>query len=357
MKKFIAFIVMLLGSVAINSVMGATFARLVDASPIVGAVAMNCISFVSSAMGGLIPAGSLGAGVFTEVWTGYLNKAFKASLESIGWYKRIKSFDQHVNNDVIHLVNCGVKPEVLVNNTTYPIGITTIEDADKAISLDKYQTKRTVVSDDTLHAISYDKMASDIDSHKTAIDEKRYAKALHAIAPQKNAQGSPVVATSGGVSALDPTRKAITPADIIKIKKAFDDLKVPASDRVLVLSTDHVNDLLAIDQKFADQYANHSTGKITSRYGFDIYEFVDCPLYDTTKGEKLAFGAISGTATQASVAFAASKCMRADGSLKMYYKKAENNPDTQQSEVNFRKYSICMPMGTDCIAAIYSAKV
>lgn len=353
--KFILTIISLVACLAINSIMGATIASVFGATPTVGVVATNIIAIVSAVMGGFAPANALGAGVFAEVWTGYLNKAFKLSDEAIGWYKRIKSFDQHVENDVIHLVNCGVKPEVLINTTTYPIGISTIEDADKPIGLDKYQTNRTVVTDDTLHAISYDKMASDIDLHKEAVEEKKYAKAIHAIAPSEHVAGAPVIATTGEVY---EGRKRLTIVDILKLKKAFDDLKVPLSQRVLVLCSDHANDLLSLDQKFADQYANHETGKIGRKFGFDIYEFVDNPLYNATTGKKIAFGAVAGADdTVASVAFVDSKCMRADGSLKMYYKKAENNPDTQQSEVNFRKYSICLPMGTDCIGAVYSAKV
>lgn len=286
-----------------------------------------------------------------------MNKAFKLSEEAIGWYKRIRSFDQYVNNDVIHFTNIGGKPEVLINNTTYPIGITTLTDADKPIGLDKYQTKRTVVTDDELHACSYDKMGSVIERHKESIEERKYAKAIHALAPAKNEKGAPVIATSGAVSVIDPTRKAITIADILKLKKAFDDLKVPMNQRVLVLCPDHANDLLAIDERFAGQHANHETGKITRKFGFDIYEFVDNPYYNATTGVKAAFGAVpTANDTMASVAFADSKCMRADGSLSMYYKEAKNNPDTQASEVNFKKYSICLPLGTDCIGAIYSAK-
>lgn len=354
MKK-ILFLFMAFAALAVNSAMGAGIASVIGFSPLAGAIGINAISGISAAVGGFMPSGVAGVGIFTEVWTGYLNKAFRNSEESIGWYKRIRSFDQHVNNDVIHLVNVGVKPEVLINNSTYPIGISTIEDADKAVSLDKYQTKRTVVTDDVLHAISYDKMASDIDLHKEAVDEKKYAKAIHALAPDGNATGAPVTATSGETF---EGRKRLVLADILKLKAAFDKLKVPSSDRILVLCPDHANDLLALDQHFANQYGNHETGKITRKWGFDIYEFVDNPLYNATTGKKIAFGAVAtANDTTASVAFAASKAMRADGSLKMYYKKAENNPDTQQSEVNFRKYSICLPMGTDCIGAIYSAKV
>lgn len=354
MKRILTFM-LFIAAIAVNSVMGATGAAVLEVSPVAGAIAVNSIAFVSSAFGGFLPAGALGAGVFTEVWTGEMNKAFKLTEEMVGWYKRIRSYDDKVENDVIHFVNIGGKPEVLVNNNSYPIGISTIADADKAITLNKFQTKRTIVTDDALHGISYDKMASDIDLHKEAIEESKFARAIHAIAPTRNATGAPVIATSG--NAVDG-RKALTKADLIKLKKAFDKLKVPASDRILVLCPDHVNDLLAFDQNFEKQYYNYENGKIGRTLGFEVYEYTDCPYYNVTSKDKMTFVAlpIEGTHTMASVAFAASKCMRADGSLKMYYKDAQTNPETQASEVNFRKYSICLPLGEDCVGAIYSDK-
>ncbi len=353
MKRIFSLVV-LLAAVAVNSVVGAALASAVGAPTGWGAVAANAVGIASGAMGGLLPAGSLGAGVFTEVWTGYMNKAFKLTEEMVGWYKRIRSYDQYVENDVIHFTNIGGKPEVLINNITYPIGISTLSDTDKPIGLDKYQTERTVVSDDELHAISYDKMGSTIERHKESIEEKKFARAIHALAPNRSANGAPVVATTGEA---DEGRKVLTRKDILKLKKAFDKLKVPASDRILVLCPDHVNDLLLLDQKFAKQYADYESGKIGRTLSFEVYEYVDCPHYNAATGEKLPFGAVvEASHTMASVAFAASKAMRADGTNKMYYKKAENNPDTQASEVNFRKYAICLPLGEDCIGAIYSAK-
>ncbi len=353
MKRILSFVMLL----AVSSVFGATIASAAGFDALVGAITVPAAGFISAAVGGFMPAGVLGAGVFTEVWTGYLNKAFKLTEEAVGWYKRIKSYDSKVENDVIHFVNIGGKPAVLVNNTTYPIGISDAKDADKPIGLDKYQTERTVITDDELHAISYDKMGTSVELHKEAIEEKKFAKALHALAPNEGKTGAPVVVTSGEVDA-EEGRKVFTRKDLLKLKKAFDKLKVPASQRVLVLCPDHVNDLLALDQNFQKQYYEHESGKITRMNSFDIYEFTDCPYFDVTTGKKVPFGAVVDDAKHrmASVAFADSKCMRADGSAKMYWRKAENAPDTQASEINFRKYSICLPLGEDCIGAIYSAK-
>ena len=83
-------------------------------------------------------------------------KAFRTAAESIGWYDRIKSYDQYVDNDVIHFTEIGGDPNVLVNNTTYPLNIQELKDADKPISLDYFDSEATPLTDDELHACSYD---------------------------------------------------------------------------------------------------------------------------------------------------------------------------------------------------------
>ena len=282
-------------------------------------------------------------------------KAFRTSVESIGWLNKIRSYDQYAENDVIHFVHIGGDPDVLINNSTYPIPVQSIADADKAISLDKYQTKQTPVTDDELYAISYDKMASLIERHKDSINEKKYSRALHALAPASNAAATPVLLTTGA-AATDGLRKLITRADIIALKKSFDEQKVPLAGRVLVLCPDHVSDLLQNDQKFSEQYYNYGTGKVFNLYGFVVYEYTDAPVYRATTKAKLAYGAVPVAATdrQASVAFYAPRMMKATGSTTMYYSEAKTDPATQQSMANFRHYFICLPLKNEALGAIVS---
>lgn len=343
-------IIGLLAAVVFNSVTGSVLASTVDVSPLVGAAVMNGVAAVA---GRLVPAGALGEGLYTEVWTGYMVKAMRTAAEKLGWYNMIKSFDQYVDNDVIHLVHVGVDPTVLINNTTYPLQIETLEDADKAVSLDKFQTRPTVITDDELYALSYDKIASVIERHREALDETKYAKAIHALAPEQHGTKTPVILTTGAPAA-DGTRKTITRSDIIAMKKAFDDMRVPLNGRVLVLCNDHVNDLLESDQKFADQYYNYTSGKISNMYGFEVYEYNECPFYDTTTKKKVAYGASTEGKQHASVAFYAPRMMKANGTTKTYMSEAKTDPQNQQNLINFRTYSLCLPMKDECIGAIVS---
>ena len=84
-----------------------------------------------------VPKGALRAGVYTEVWTGELVKGLREFLTG-SWLDGVPDQSSIVNNDVIHLVEVGVDPDVLINNTTYPIPLQALEDKDIAISLDKF---------------------------------------------------------------------------------------------------------------------------------------------------------------------------------------------------------------------------
>lgn len=302
------------------------------------------------ALGKFFPKGAALEGVYTEVWTGELVKQLRGGMTA-SFLDGVSDYSDAVNNEVVHLVDVGCDPDVLINNTTYPIAAQELEDGDIALGLDKFQTKKTPVSDDQLFAISYDKMGSVIERHGDAITIAKFKKAAHALAPNSNTAKTPVVPTSGED---DNGRKKCTRKDIIALKRKLDALQVPTAGRRLVLCSDHVNDLLEDDQKFRDQYYNYTTGKIANMYGFEVYEFENCP-YFTKEGTKVPFkNSPSGTDHQASFCFYTKRVFRAQGSTKMYYRDAQTNPDYQQNEVNFRHYYIVLPKKMEAIGAIYS---
>lgn len=302
----------------------------------------------------LAPEGVLRVGVFREVWTGETIKAFRNSIESIGWLAKLVNKSQYVDKDAIHFVDLGGDPDVLVNNTSYPIAVQELEDGDKVVSLDKYQTKATPITDDELHASSYDKMASVIERHRDKVDETKIARALHALAPSAHKAATPVLLTSGEAS---DGRKKITRADIIALKKSFDKAKVPVAGRILVLCPDHVNDLLESDNRFANQYYNYTSGKISNLYGFEVYEYADCPYFNVAAKSKKAYGAaVADGDFQASVAFYAPNCIRMEGSTTVYLSEAKGDPLNQRSLYSIKHYFMALPLKERAMGAIVSAK-
>ena len=110
--KIFGLVCMMLTAVTFNAAAGATLAVAVGCAPGAGAVAGNVLALVG---GRFAPAGALRAGVFTEIWTGEMIKAFRTAPEALGWMQRIRSYNQYVNQDVIHFVAIGGDPAVLVN--------------------------------------------------------------------------------------------------------------------------------------------------------------------------------------------------------------------------------------------------
>lgn len=339
-----------MSAVLLNCLSGGLMAATVGLDPLTGAIGLNAVAAV---VGNAAPAGSLCAGVYTEVWTGELVKHLRRGLEAT-WLDGIPDNSSIVNNDIIHLVEVGVDPDVLVNNTTYPIPLQALDDADIAIQLDKFQTKVTPITDDELYSISYDKMQRVKESHGNSINDAKFAKAAHAMCANSNSATTPVLVTTGSRDA-ETGRIKLIPADLIRLKKAMDKLGVPSVGRRLVLCNDHVNDLLEVDQKFKEQYnINRNDGTVGRLYGFDIYEFANNPLY-TTAGAKKALGSTASTGEfQCSFAFYVQRVFKATGSTKMYYSEAGTDPEYQRNKINFRHYFICMPKKKDAGAVIYS---
>lgn len=287
------------------------------------------------------------ATVFKEIWTGEMVKSLRGKTEGT-WLDGIPDMSSITENDVIHLVDVGVDPTVLINNTTYPIPPEALDDKDIAIKLDKFQTKPTPITDDELYAASYEKMQRVKDSHADAINDAKFRKAAHSFCPDKNSATTPVLTTSG---TADAARKMMTMKDLIAMKRAMDKLKVPAEGRRLVLCPDHVNDLLSSEQSFKEQYNIDSAGGTIARlYGFDIYEYAYTPTY-TQAGVKNAVGT-DGVAS--SFAFYTGRVFKATGSTKMYYSEAATDPENQRNLINFRHYFIAMPKKRDCCVAIIS---
>jgi len=333
----------MLTSLLFNCVMGAVLAIMLGVTPWMGAVALNVLAL---AVGGALPKDALRAGVFTEVWTGELVKSLRGGLEG-SWLDGVPDQSTIVNNDVIHLVDVGVDPDVLINNTTYPIPSQALDDKDIAVKLDKFQTKVTPITDDELYAASYDKMARVKESHSNAINDSKFTKAAHALCAQENTAKTPVLKTTGERDA-ETGRLRLTMADLVALKAAMDKLHVPAENRRLVLCSDHVNDLLLVSQTFREQYnIDRATGKVGKLYGFDVYEYANTPLY-TQAGKKKGLGVAAGAGEfNCSFAFYTPRVFKATGSTKMYYSEAATDPEYQRNKINFRHYFLCMPKKAD----------
>lgn len=330
MKNFLFFFFAILFNIAISS--GIAMAADLPLLPVFGTISLA--AFIPK------PAGILGAGVYKEIWTGEMVKRFGTGVAT--FLKGIKSYNHLVENDVIHLIDIGSLPDVLVNNTSFPLTPQNLSEADIPIPLDKLETVPTAISAAELHGISYDKINVAHDLHREALEIKAGIRAAHAIAPDSHTANSPIVKTTGSNNGAN--FKQCRVEDIIALKKLFDKLDMPKVGRVLVLSTDHVNDLLLTSQTFKDQYYNISNGAtLTQLFGFEIHEFNATPVYNTGF-TKIELGTTpAATDRSASVAYYNPYIWQARGSIQPYISLAKNDVLNKRNLCSFDLYYKCRP--------------
>ena len=274
------------------------------------------------------------------------------------WLGKLKDESSYVGNNVIHLNEIGADPQVLINNTIYPIRTDQRDDNDIPVALFKYDTTNTRVSVDELYAVPYDKQGSIIAQHGATLDEQMGAHWLYTIAPQDGSK-MPILVTTG---ADDGTgRKRMRPEDLIALKKAFDDAKLPMAGRVLVLSNEHASDLLTttLGSFIATNFFNLGSGaNAPMLYGFELHQDLFAPRYNLTTKTRVAYQAVSqSTDSIGSVAFLTSDCFRALGTRQMFYRDASLDPENRSSVAGFQVYGVAMPYTRRSQAAIISGKV
>lgn len=340
MKTIVRFVM----SLVLCFVAGHAMATCLGADPVAGG---TVAILVSAAAGHFLPSGCALDGVLVELWTGELVKAFKAALDG-SWLDGIPDASSKVDNDVIHLVDVGADPDVLVNNTTYPIDSAQREDEDIPISLDKFDTENTAVTDDELHAISYDKISSVIESHADALNAAKFSKAAFNMCASGDTATTPVFATTGDADAVG--RKKCTVNDILEMKRKMDALKVPSVGRRLVLCPAHAADLLETSQAFAEQYKgiDRNTGRVGQIFGFEVFEFNGNPTYTDLVKETIGTPEDAEDGTfMASFAFYVKRAFKASGSRKMYYHDSTDDPQNRQNLIGFREWFVCLPKKAD----------
>jgi hypothetical protein len=259
-------------------------------------------------------------------------------------------------SNIIHVPTSEFAPDILINNSTYPIALQNYTDDQVTIALDKYQTKVVTLTDDQVLGASYDRIDNATRKTVQKLTSEKYAKAVHAICPSADSANTPVVDATGGATAeADPTgRLRLVYEDLVALKAKFDKIPgCPVAGRRLVLNSNHYNDLLLDRKNFGDQLVNYKTGDVAPVIaGFEIFQYETMP-YFTALGAKKEFGSVpGGTDVLASVAFVKDNIAQKTGNTKQYFTAAKDNPTTQTNQLAYRHYFIAVPFQAKYIGAI-----
>lgn len=290
-------------------------------------------------------AGSIYVGLNKEIWLSELMEDFNAGDSFIGELRDMSAF---VTNDVINLAEAGVNPDVLVNNTTYPVPYASRTDVPIALPLDTYDTENTLVQSIEIAELAYDKRASIMYGHKNALKMTFLQKAAHAIAPAADGTYTPVIETTGADNG--DGQKRMKWADIRTLQRRFDDAEIPVEGRIIVLSARHLEDLELEDLDRFNKVMDK--GVICT---FKIYTLASSrlPRYNDTTGAKVAYGAAAaGTDSTATIAFHKDEVMKALGSDDMFLR--EKDPELRGDMIGFQKRALSLPIRDKGVAAVYS---
>lgn len=283
-----------------------------------------------------------------QVWINQIKEGFYPDRIFLS---KVVDLTDSVDNNIIHFPSAGIDPEVLINNTTYPIKIVGRDDTDNQLSLDKFETENTLVRRPDAIEYSYDKLESVIRQHRSTLQTSTARKAIHAYAPSEDTTDTPLVETTG--TAHDG-RKRMTFEDLLTLKERFDDALIPLEERYIVLHPRHVTDLLLEDIKLFKELTDIKDGEPTRFAGFGCFQFPYMPTFNLADGKytKVPF---DGEQTQmfASVAFYAKEVMKADGDIYMYAR--YDDPEERGTVVGFDKRFVALPIRNKGIGAIISA--
>lgn len=298
---------------------------------------------------------------FPEQWEARVEERL-TQADQAPWLDGIPEIDSPVitlgagtatEKNIVYIPTTDFAPEVLVNNNTYPLNAVEYADGTVQISLDKYTPVVVTLSDDQVMGASYDKIDTATRSTVTAIHEKKYAKAIHSIAPMSHKAATPVLLTTGDVLG---NRKRLRYEDLVSLKDALDKGSVPAANRRLVLCTDHWNDLLIDRKNFGDQLVNYKEGTPAPKIaGFDLYQYIENPYYTVSTKTKTAYGSVpTATERQASVAYWIQNIGKKTGITKQYFVPSAQNPRHQTNELGYRHYFVATRKQEKAVGSIVS---
>lgn len=243
---------------------------------------------------------------------------------------------------VIYLATTDFEPDVLVNNTTYPLDVQEYEDGTLSFTLDKYQPKVVALGDDEIMGASYSKIDAATKGIINAILKSKYGRAIHSLAPNAETGTTPVLLTTGETTASG--RKRLTYDDLVEFRRAIVGEDGAVGARV-VLSTDHETDILLDRKNFADKLLNHAKGQTAPEIaGLEIYTYGNNPYFNVETKEKKAYGSVPIAGDQrATVGFKVSGVAKKTGVTKQYFCPATLNPRTQSNELGYRHYFMTTP--------------
>lgn len=325
-------------SLAVALLVGIAASMVAPVDPVVAGSAFFVVKTVYFVATRWTVSGILMAGVNKEIWLDKLKESFYSPYP---WLEGVDDWSEWVEFNTLNFTVIGTDPVILKNNAVWPIVAAQRTDTNSTVVMDTYDSTTTRIRNVEEIEASIKKLESAVRQHKRKLLQDIVTECLWNYAPATAAAGA-VAATGANRAAVIGAQTTVAAtlqmADIAAAQQRYNVLDAPQEGRVLVLSPYHVEDLLKEDKSLFKAFADLRKGQVLPLYGFDVYVAANSPLFTKTTLAKKTFGAAADNTNDcvASVAFIQSEVMKAMGTLKMYYKPQDINPEQRADEIGFQ---------------------
>lgn len=261
----------------------------------------------------------------TQIW---INDIIEGFFPDNSFVSRSVDHSSYVNNHTVHIPQAGSAPTVTKNRSEFPASIGTRSDGELTYDLDIYDVPPLRVHNLQDVELSYDKRQSMLNQSKATLMDFVYMDILKKWVPS-----SPTtVVTTGAAAAAHVhstatgNRKAMSRAEVEKVKMIFDSQDVPADGRVILLDAvmynQLVNSLTDAEVVAFMHGADATKGVMGTFLGFEF--LMRSSVLQTAAAGTLKTGAAAATDCAAGLAWQKSMVSRALGEVKVY--EDNNNP-------------------------------
>ena len=300
-------------------------------------------SFVAGTVMSFVPQGNVMMAIAPQIWIDKIMEGFYPKDDFL-----MASIDmtELVDYNTINMAEAGADPNLLIDNTIYPIAAAVRADGPLSVTLRTLDTDSTIVRNLEKKETSYNKMESVVRSHRNTLRKGSIKLAAYHWAAASNGTYTPVMASSG---ALFNGYKRLQFEDILTMRAKLVALDIDITRVNIMLNPMHEADLMYQDMK---AYKTMLTdGRL---WGMKVFVNSQTPIFNASTGVKVAYGAAAAPATDtiASTLWVTDEVMKADGSVDVFAK--YNDPDQKGDVINFQKRFIALPLRSKGLGAIYS---
>lgn len=281
-----------------------------------------------------------------EIWIALLMEGL---VPDTSFLSRSVDMSALVEYSKINLGEAGVDPDVLIDNSVFPVPTAERPDTPIELLLHTFDTKNTVVRNIEQMEASTDKMQSVLRGHRNALIKKTSAFAAYNWCPTKDSAYTPVLAGAGSVNPSG--YKRVSFEDFLTLETKYRGMDVDLNSLVAVLDPIHLADLRAEDMKLYKEVL--ASGKL---FSFSLFSTSVLPKFNLSTGQKKAFGAALDAANDmpTSIVYSDTEVMRAVGDVDMFAK--FKDPEHRGDVVGFQQRFTALSIRNKYNGAIYSGK-